>query len=46
MNKTILKLTSLAIAAALVLSGCAENKAPASGETTLEGTVSVTTAGT
>ena len=34
MRKTVHKLTSLAIAAALVLSGCAESKAPASGETT------------
>lgn len=43
MRKTVHKLTSLAIAAALVLSGCAENKAPASGETTTETTASVTT---
>ena len=44
--KYIHKLTSLAIAVALVLSGCAENKAPASGETSTETTASVTTTST
>jgi len=42
--KHIHKLTSLAIAASLVLSGCAENKAPASGETTSAETTTSTAA--
>ena len=44
--KHIYKLTSLAIAAALVLSGCAETKTPADSEKTTETTASVTTTGT
>ena len=44
--KHIYKLTSLAIAAALVLSGCVETKTPADSEKTTETTASVTTTGT